>query len=230
MSTGWRQNAWLLPVSAVMVVVLALAIPPHLKYDPAVLNKNSPQLDFRLALIHLTLGSIALVTVCLNIWPWLRIRYPAAHRWVGRVYVFAATPGSLLTIPLVLLNNAWQSDIGALATGGFWFTTILLGYVSIRRRDYVRHRRWMTYSFAMATSFAWGPILGPMFQAPDRFPYLAEAIRWVGPLVNLGVAKWWLDRTAQGSAVVLPFPATVSTPDTAMSSADGAGQTEQRAA
>ncbi len=215
MSKGWRQNAWLLPVSAVMVVALIVAVPGFLKYDPAVLNKNFPRLDFRLATTHLTLGSIALITVCLNIWPWLRDRYPAVHRWVGRVYVFAAIPGSLLTIPLVLLDNAWQAHVGALATGGFWFATIVMGYVSIRRGDLVRHRRWMTYSFAMATSFAWGPILGRIFPAPTpaQFPYLVEVIRWVGPLVNLGIAKWWLDRTAKHSAAVLSFPAAVSPVD-----------------
>jgi hypothetical protein len=223
MSTGWRQNAWLLPVSAVVVVVLALAIPPHLTYDPAHFNKNFPRLDFRLSLIHLTLGSIALVTVCLNIWPWLRIRYPVVHRWVGRVYVFAAIPGSLLTIPLVLLNNAWQADLGALATGGFWFATIVMGYVTIRRDDQVRHRRWMTYSFAMATSFVWGPILVEFFASPAQLPYLVEAIRWVGPLVNLGVAKWWLDRDARRGAAAVPVLATVST-------LDGADRTDRRAA
>ena len=213
MSKGWRQNAWLLPFSAVVVVVLVIAIPPHLKYDPAMFNKHFPRLDFRLAVAHLTLGSIAIVTVCLSVWPWLRTRYPAVHRWVGRVYVAAAIPGSLLTFPLIALNNAWQADLGALATGGAWFATTVMGYVTIRRGDRIRHRRWMTYSFAMATSFLWGPILGKLFTAPGQLPYLVEAIRWVAPLVNLGIAKWWLDHTVYEAEAVVPILRSVSTVD-----------------
>jgi hypothetical protein len=33
-----------------------------------------------------------------------------------------------------------------------------------------RHRRWMLYSFAMATSFVWGLALGLIFTKPALFP------------------------------------------------------------
>lgn len=82
----------------------------------------------------------------------------------------------------------------------------------MRRGDEARHRRWMLYSFAMAASFVWGVVLTPFMLRPEQFPYLLELVRWIGPLANLGAAKWWLDRTAGRGAVVIPFPSRSATP------------------
>lgn len=210
MAQGWRQNAWVLPTAAVMLAVIVTTGPQHLTLDPARqpvdLNTKLPGLDNGLVVAHVVLASAALVTLCLNIWPWLRIRHLAVHRWSGRVYVFTALSAALTTLPLVYLNNAWQANIGAAATGAFWFVTTLVGYIAIRRGDQARHRRWMLYSFAMAASVVWGVALGPFFTTPAHVPYLLELVRWVGPLVNLGAVKWWLERTAQRGAKVIPFP------------------------
>jgi hypothetical protein len=65
----------------------------------------------------------------------------------------------------------------------------------------------MLYSFAMAASVVWGVVLGPFFTTPAHVPYFLELVRWVGPLLNLGAVTWWLDRTAQRGAKVIPFPA-----------------------
>jgi predicted membrane protein DUF2306 len=212
MAQGWRQNVWVLPVSALIFAAMIVAVPPFLSFDPAgqlsPLNTSFPGLDFGLTLTHVLLATVALVTLCLSIWPWLRVRHPAVHRWSGRVYVFTALPAALLTLPLVFLNNEWQADVGAAATGLFWFVTTLIGYIGIRQGNQARHRRWMLYSFAMAGSFVWGVAmgLGPLFSKPELFPYLVEIIRWVGPLINLGAVKWWLDRTARRTAQVTPLP------------------------
>jgi uncharacterized membrane protein len=200
MTKGWRQNSWVIPISAVLLATLLISVPPFLRFDPArqpaQLNPAHPALDFALAEGHVLLSTSAILALCLSIWPWLRIRHPAAHRWSGRVYVFSALSASLLIMPIVYLNNGWQADIGAFATGAFWFVTTLIGYLAIRQGNEVRHRRWMLYSFAMSTSVVWGVALTPFFSDPAGFPYMMEILRWVGPLINLGAVKWWLDRTA----------------------------------
>jgi hypothetical protein len=224
MTKGWRQNSWVIPVSAVMLATLIISVPPFLRFDPtrqpAQLNQTHPTLDFALAEAHVLLATGAIVTLCLGIWPWLRIRFPAVHRWSGRVYVFSALSASLLILPIVYLNNSWQADIGAGATGACWFVTTLIGYLAIRQGNEVRHRRWMLYSFAMATSVVWGVVLTHLFPNPAQFPYMLETLRWVGPLFNLGAVKWWLDRTAaraatattrgetESSGAVVQFPAS----------------------
>jgi CDP-diglyceride synthetase len=209
MARGWRQNSWVIPISAVILAVIMTSVPPFLRFDPARqpadLNSRLPVLDFALAEGHVLLATVALVTLCLNIWPWLRLRHVTVHRWSGRVYVFSALSASLLTLPIVFLNNSWQADIGASAIGAFWFTTTLIGYRAIRQRNEAKHRRWMLYSFAMATSVVWGLIVPPLLSKPDQFPYMVELVRWVGPLLNLAAVKWWLDRTAQQATTTVPF-------------------------
>ena len=45
---------------------------------------------------HILFGSVALVTACLQIWPWLRRTHPDVHRWSGRFYLFDGVfPGGL---------------------------------------------------------------------------------------------------------------------------------------
>jgi hypothetical protein len=204
--TGWRQNVWLVPVVAVLLTLMITTVPPFLTFDPArqpaPINPDVPGLDYGLILAHVLLATVALVTLCLGVWPWLRIRHVAVHRWSGRLYVFSALPAALLTLPVKYLHGHWQADIGAYAVGGFWFITTLIGYLAIRQGNEVRHRRWMLYSFAMATSVIWGWILTPLLPSKAAFPYLMELVRWVGPLVNLLVVKWWLDRTDPRGAVV----------------------------
>ena len=215
MTRGWRQNSWVVPISAVMLATLIVSVPPFLRFDPArqpaQLNPAHPALDFVLVQGHVLLASSAIVALCLSIWPWLRTRHPAAHRWSGRVYVFSALSASLLILPIVYLNTAWQADVGAYATGAVWFVTTLVGHVAIRQGDQVRHRRWMLYSFAMTTSVVWGVVLTRVLTDPAGFPYMMEVLRWVAPLVNLGAVKWWLDRTARRATVARREPASTGT-------------------
>jgi hypothetical protein len=37
--------------------------------------------------------------------------------------------------------HRWSGDLGAYATGGFWFISTLIGYIAILQGDEVRHRR-----------------------------------------------------------------------------------------
>lgn len=214
MTKGWRQNYWVVPTSAVLLAVLIVSVPPFLRFDPAnqpaQLNPAHRVLDFALAEAHVLLSTVAILALCLSIWPWLRTRHPAVHRWSGRVYVFSALSASLLILPIVYLNTAWQADIGAVATGVVWFATTLIGYRAMRRGDEVRHRRWMLYSFAMSTSIVWSVTLTPFFTTPAGFPYMMELLRWVGPLVNLGAVKWWLDRMAARAVTAAPSRETGS--------------------
>jgi hypothetical protein len=205
-STGWRQNAWLIPVAVVLLDLLIVSLPPFLTFDPtvrqALANSATPDLHYGLILIHVLFGTIAVVTACLGVWPWLRIRHPAAHRWSGRLYVFlGAMPAALLSLGVNYLHNGWHGDMGGYVQAGFWFLTTLIGYVAIRKGNYLRHRRWMLYSFAMTTSVIWGP-LGAEFIPAEGLLYLHELTRWVGWLVNLIVIKWWLDRTDRRSMMI----------------------------
>jgi uncharacterized membrane protein YozB (DUF420 family) len=208
--TGWWQSVWLVPVVAGVIVFLIKTLPPFLTFDPAKqqspLNPSAPGLNYAVLVAHVLFGTVALVTVCLQVWPWLRTRHPAVHRWSGRVYVFlGALPTAVLALVVNYLHNGWHGNIGAYAQGGMLFITTMIGYVAIRHHNYLKHRRWMLYSFAMSTSIVWGLIVadGQALLAPKAdFSYVIELSRWGSWLLNLLIVKWWLDRTDRRATAI----------------------------
>jgi uncharacterized membrane protein len=207
--SGWRENGWLLPVAALLVLVMFVNVPGFRSVEStklhAPLNPAAPTLNYILIAAHVLFSVFTLVTACLAIWPWLRVRHPAAHRWSGRVYVYTALPAAAVTLPITYLHTDLQNPIAGYVRGVFWIVSTLIAYFAIRRGDQVRHRRWMVYSFATATSVAWGQALGlfmPAVPTTAQIDFLMEVALWAGPLINLLVAKWWLDRTERREAAV----------------------------
>ena len=111
---------------------------------------------------HVVCGSIAILAACLQIWPWLRQRYPDLHRRTGQIYVFAG----------VLPAGAIGLVIGALTPFGpvLRASNVLLahrladghvtGYRAGRQYRLADHRRWMIRSVVLTLSIITQPHLG----------------------------------------------------------------------
>jgi uncharacterized membrane protein YozB (DUF420 family) len=134
----------------------------------------------------------------------LRDHYPAIHRWIGRVYVFA---GVLPTALLALAITPYSAGPpGNAAAALLWLFTTLMGYRMIRRRRIADHRRWMYYSFALSLQIVWGRLLlvvilprVPAFNwgNPNEVNLVLETVTWLGFVINLLVAQIWLEWTAR---------------------------------
>jgi hypothetical protein len=140
--------------------------------------------------------------VCLQVWPWLRRRHPAIHRTGGRVYVFGgALPSAvliLLTLPYSVLRIG---AVGGAIAGILWIATTVAGFRMARRRRYPEHRRWMVYSFALALNTVTGRAIFYLAMAipglgVDVLTLAEVAGFWLGWVVNLSIAHWWLRRTS----------------------------------
>lgn len=199
---SWWRRPWLLPLAVVIVWFLFYVWPPYLNLDPAkslIPIRPESAVHFPMLVAHIAFGTIAMVTVFLQVWPWLRRRYPVVHRWVGRTYVFGgALPAVILAFLITPLSPF--PTIGTTLGGVFWFVATVMGYVRGRQRRWVEHRRWMLYSFAMTLNVIWGRIL--MVVLPLT-PIDAEiqghafaATPWLGWVINLIAVQWWLNRTA----------------------------------
>jgi uncharacterized membrane protein YozB (DUF420 family) len=149
----WRWAA----LSLLTVAFLVFSLPPYTTLDPAHARLPAPvgvPWYYPALVAHIAFGSIALVTACLQLWPRLRARRPAAHRWSGRVYVFAgAIPGGLvvLTITGFGIWGANQRTANTLLAV-LWLVTTVAGYRAARRRRFAEHREWMVRSTALAFS------------------------------------------------------------------------------
>jgi hypothetical protein len=197
----------MVPLGIVVLAFIAYSVPPYLTLDPATariprLRQDLPA-HYVLLVGHVWLGTLTLVTVCVQIWPWVRNRFPAVHRWSGRVYVFAGVlPTALFALAITPFS---AGPAGNAIAAILWLITTVAGFRAARRRRYDHHRRWMIYSFALALQIVWGRIVlltlplfpGYDFSDPHTQIIVLETATWIGFVVNLLAAQIWLEWTAR---------------------------------
>ncbi|MEU1287210.1 DUF2306 domain-containing protein [Kitasatospora sp. NPDC005856] len=205
---SWWQSPWAAALAALVVFNLLYAFPRYLTGDShqarIPLDPDFPA-HYPVLVAHVVLGNISLVTVLLQVLPWIRRHHPAVHRMSGRLYIFAgALPSGLLALVLVPYSSAPSGKIGLAMMAVLWLATTLLGLRAALQRRFVDHRRWMVYSFALALGTTWGRLLAEaMLHIPGfkiDIMVLLELANWAGWVFNLLVAHWWLERTAPRAA------------------------------
>ncbi|GAA2053478.1 DUF2306 domain-containing protein [Catenulispora yoronensis] len=208
----WKQYyPWLAVLGGTVVFNLLWAFPRYLTTDPrdsrSELDPNfHPHLGFLIA--HVTCGNLALMTMTLQVWPWLRRTHPAVHRWVGRVYVWlGVVPSSLIVLFVLIPHRANDGSTGLGFGAVLWLGTTLWAWRKARLRRYAEHRRWMIYSFALALFTTYGRIVVYMmlhWGLNVNIRILVEATSWGAWVVNLLAAQWYLEYTARRRGKNLP--------------------------
>ncbi len=212
----WWRRPWIVPLGAIAVAFVAFSLPPYLSLDPR--RSRVPStfgLHFPLLVAHVVCGAVALLTACAQVWPWLRRRHPAVHRTVGRIYVFGGVlPAGLLALPV----GAWSpfgpfARVSNVLLASLWLAVTITGYRRARQHRYVEHRRWMIRSFALTASivtnrvwaviayFTLAPHLGTLFQGNETMLAwtIAGLATWLGRVLSLIAAEWWLERDVRRS-------------------------------
>lgn len=195
----WRRP-WVLPLWAAAIAFLIYQLPPWVALDPAASRIPRIPVYYWLVAGHVLFGTIALVTMCLQLWPWLRRTHPKVHRVSGRIYVFG---GALPSAAFALASTPYTFPVGkmgVLMSATLWCVAAVLGFVRARQGRWSEHRRYMLYSFAIMWGLVvWGFVIGmgwfwlsPWTVDPT---YVIEASRWVGWVGNLIAVQWWLERT-----------------------------------
>ncbi|MCM6773875.1 DUF2306 domain-containing protein [Nocardia sp. CDC159] len=211
----WWRRPWVVPLGFVVFAFLAFSVPPYLTFDPDRARVPAPP-DFAphypLLVAHVLFGSVAMVTCCLQVWPWFRQRRPRAHRISGRIYVF----GGVLPAGVSALGIGAFSPFGPVARVSnvmlalLWLTCTVIGFRMARRRRYADHRRWMIRSFALTLSIIgnrlWGAIVLIVLSTADpalpqeRLTEVTAGIgTWLGWTIALLVAEWWVVERGRGA-------------------------------
>jgi len=143
---------------------------------------------------HFLGGGVAIAVGALQTHTGLRNRWPALHRWMGRVYVVAVVAGGLAALVM-----APHASTGAVAAFGFgalavcWLGTTALAVVAIRQRRIADHRDWMLRSYALTLAAVTLRLYLPASQiAGMSFLVAYPAIAWLCWVPNLLVAEWML--------------------------------------
>ena len=177
----WWRRPWLAPLALLVAVFLAYSVPPYLTLDPAQSRVPAPPgfaAHYWFLVAHILFGSIAIVGVILQVWPWLRRTHPVVHRRIGRVYVFGgAIPSALMALTIAPFSP-FGPAAGVLNVVGRCCGSGSPSPASARSRQrrYADHRKWMIRSFAMTMntllSRVYAPIaflgLGPFYPTRPR--------------------------------------------------------------
>jgi uncharacterized membrane protein YozB (DUF420 family) len=200
----WWRRPWIVPLGFLVLGFLFMSWSAYWNLDPGtsrVVLRDGFALHYPVVIGHVLFGSIAIGASVLQIWPWLRERHPAAHRRIGRLYVFGGVlPTGLLALVLTPFSHG---PAGNGVTAVLWLVTTVAGFRAIRRGDRTDHRMWMVYSFALTLSIVWGRVMFvtlPMIPAfdmadPATMARTFETAAWIGTVVNLLIAWVWLRRT-----------------------------------
>ncbi len=153
----WSRRMWIVPVATIAVAFVVFSVAPYLTFDPSQSRIPPPpdvQAYYPLLVAHVLFGSVAMLSGCLQMWPWLRRRNPTAHRVVGRIYVACGVvPAGILAIAIGSVGPfGYVLRVSDILLGAVWLAVTAQGYRFARAGRLVEHRRWMIRSFALTMS------------------------------------------------------------------------------
>jgi len=103
--------------------------------------------------LHFAAGGIILALGCIQFVQAIRSRYPAAHRWIGRVYVTAAFCAGIGGITFIVAKGTiggTTMDVGFGIYGALTVAAAIQTYRHARARRLDMHRAWALRLFALA--------------------------------------------------------------------------------
>ena len=153
-------------------------------------------------IVHIAAAAVFALVGAFQFSARLRRRHPNWHRRSGRMLVVAGlfVAGSGLWMTL-FYPNAPGGDLlwtVRLLVASGTATSIVLGFLAIRRRDIPNHRAWMIRAYALAagagTQLLTEGIVEGAFGKGDLSKALSMTSGWV---INLAIAEWIIRRPAR---------------------------------
>ncbi|WP_370972972.1 DUF2306 domain-containing protein [Amycolatopsis sp. cg9] len=197
------------PLGLIVAAFLAYSVPPYLTLDPGRSRVPAPAgfaPHYWFLVAHIAFGSIAIVGVILQVWPWLRRTHPVVHRRVGRVYVFAGAVPAAVMAAVIGAVSPFGPVVAALdvVAALLWLGFTIAGWRAVRERRFADHRKWMVRSFAMCMNTLMTRALSPLGfllvlpRGGDKETMILSAATVsavLSVLTLLLLSQWWLDRT-----------------------------------
>jgi uncharacterized membrane protein len=158
--------------------------------------------------LHVLAGALFLGLAPLQLSSRIRGRYPAFHRWSGRLLVVLASLTAIAGLFFgVLMPYAGTGEASAVALfGGLFLVAIGKGFIAIRRGNVGAHREWMIRAFGVGIGISTVRVvaaildvaLTPAGFTPARIFVLSI---WIGWTMTVITAEVWLARTRPVSLV-----------------------------
>lgn len=173
----------------VLFAPVALSMPAMAHYLP----------DLSLAVAaHVLGGPMALLLAPFQLWPGLRQRRPALHRWTGRVYALAIAIGGTASLALLpRFEGSAFALTGFAALAVSWIGVTVWGIGRAMAGDLAGHRRWMRRSVALTfAAVTLRVVMAPLMAMGWTVTETYQITAWGSWLFNLAVLELWVNRRA----------------------------------
>ena len=176
----WRLFIFFLAVLFIALTFVRDAALPYFALDQAQFRGYWPRRWW--LLLHISAGTMALLTGPVQLWLGLTRSRPDVHRRLGITYI-ASVAVSAVAGYYLAFNTAygWVFGAGLAGLATAWITTTGLAFTAIRRHLIEQHKEWMIRSYVVTTAFV-------------TFRALFEALKAAGVgtvAEQLAIASWF---------------------------------------
>lgn len=148
--------------------------------------------------LHVALAPVALFLGVFQFMRGLRARFPAAHRWAGRIYAIAILVSGLAGLALAAGAFAYKpiAGVGFGLLALVWIATTAQAVRLARARHFAAHRIWMIRSFALTFAAVTLRLQLPFLIAGFDLDYdsASNIVSWSCWVPNLLFAEWFVRR------------------------------------
>lgn len=119
---------------------------------PGLYDTTTPNATYGIGL-HFAAGGIILILGSLQFIETIRLKFPAIHRWSGRIYVFASLLASLGGLIFILVKGTIGGlimDVGFSGYGILMFMAAVQTIRFARKGEFETHRKWAIRLYALA--------------------------------------------------------------------------------
>jgi uncharacterized membrane protein len=153
-------------------------------------------------LAHIVPGGIFIALLPVQLARPIRARFPALHRWTGRLLVTLAvvTCAAALFFGIGMPFAGPAEAILVTLIAAWFFTALIRAYAAIRRGDVAAHREWMLRAVAIVVGISVVRVVGAatdltLTPAGLSATNVFVVAIWIGWLATIAVCEWWLRHT-----------------------------------
>lgn len=197
--SGKRTTSNFAPKLVASAAILAVAVafvlkyvfPLYLHYNETAFNDDAPNHWAMRGwlLMHITGGTVALLTGPWQFWTGFRIRYARLHRWMGRIFLFGVAVGSVGAYRMAIATTfGWAFGFALLGMATAWFTSAGMALYAILKGQVQIHKEWMVRAYVVTFAFVTFRVLNDYYPGSRLQPSADRAVTvgwasWVIPLL-----------------------------------------------
>ena len=189
-----RRAATILAWGAILALAVGFVIKYVLfyfrHYDAASFDPYWPRRGW--LLLHISGGTLALLTGPWQFWTGLRQKNLTIHRWTGRLFLAGVALGVTGSVGLAVTTTyGWGFEVGLMGLPCAWLVTTSMAYYSIRKGLVELHKEWMIRAYVVTFAFVTFRILSDYGPTSHLQPESDRSITitWVCWVVPLAVTE-----------------------------------------